>query len=153
LKHFIFKIFVSILLCAYPTIATPETVKLKHEVDCLTKAIYFEARGESIVGQIAVGLVTINRKNSSLFPSTICKVISQVKPVCQYSWYCKNKSILVPNNKESKIAKALAIDLLTYSREDFTLGALFFHSTKINPGWKNLEKTIDIGSHVFYRPL
>jgi spore germination cell wall hydrolase CwlJ-like protein len=130
-----------------------EVTNLQPEIECLTQTIYFESRGEPIAGQLAVGLVTINRKNSDLFPDTICGVIRQRTPVCQYSWYCDGKSDTVPANKEGKLARALAVGLLTSNVEDITKGALFFHADYINPGWTNLEKTIEIGAHVFYRRL
>jgi spore germination cell wall hydrolase CwlJ-like protein len=145
------------ILSASPSLArTDPSQEVKHndyEIACLTQVIYFESRGEPIAGQLAVGLVTINRKNSNLFPNTICEVTKQKTPVCQYSWYCDGKSDTVPNNKEGKLAKALATRLLTSEVEDITKGALFFHADYINPGWTNLEKTIEIGAHVFYRRI
>jgi spore germination cell wall hydrolase CwlJ-like protein len=120
------------------------------EIYCLAQVIYFEARGEPIKGQIAVAQVTINRKNSNLFPNTICKVVSQTKP-CQYSWYCDGKSDTLPNNKTAAQSKALAYTILTTHLVDVTHGALFFHASSINPRWRNLEKTVEIGAHIFYR--
>lgn len=150
-------IALSMILSASPSLARvdpgQEVTNLEPEIECLTQTIYFESRGEPIAGQLAVGLVTINRKNSNLFPDTICGVIRQRTPVCQYSWYCDGKSDVVPKNKEGKLARALAVGLLTSNVEDITEGALFFHADYINPGWNNLEKTIEIGAHVFYRRL
>ncbi len=150
-------IALSMILSASPSLArtdpSQEIKQFDYELECLTQAIYFESRGEPIAGQLAVGLVTINRKNSGLFPDTICEVTKQKTPVCQYSWYCDGKSDKVPNNKEGKLARALAIGLLTSEVEDITGGALFFHADYVNPGWTNLEKTIEIGAHVFYRRL
>lgn len=148
-------IALSMILSDSPSLAAikpTEDVKiLESEAYCLAKVIYFEARGEPIFGQIAVAQVTINRRDSNLFPRTICKVISQTTPVCQYSWYCDGKSDDLPSNKEARLALALAKGLLTQEVIDITQGALFFHSTSINPGWNNLEKTVEIGAHVFYR--
>lgn len=148
-------IALSMTLSANPSLAkvdpSQEIKHLESEIACLTQTIYFESRGEPIAGQLAVGLVTINRTNSNLFPDTVCGVIRQVTPVCQYSWYCDGKSDVVPNNKEGKLARAFAIGLLTSDVEDITGGALFFHADYVNPGWTNLEKTIEIGAHVFYR--
>lgn len=150
-------IALSMILSANPSLAKvdpgQEVTSLQPEIECLTQTIYFESRGEPIAGQLAVGLVTINRKNSDLFPDTICGVIKQRTPVCQYSWYCDGKSDTVPANKEGKLARALAVGLLTSNVEDITEGALFFHADYINPGWTNLERTIEIGAHVFYRRL
>lgn len=148
-------IALSMILSDSPSLAairpTQDTKIFEAESYCLAQVIYFEARGEPIYGQIAVAQVTINRRNSDLFPDTICKVISQTAPVCQYSWYCDSKSDNLPNNTEARLAVALAKGLLTQQVIDLTQGALFFHSTSINPGWHNLEKTVEIGAHVFYR--
>jgi spore germination cell wall hydrolase CwlJ-like protein len=122
----------------------------KKEAYCLAQVIYFEARGESVAGQIAVAQVTLNRKNSELFPNTICKVVSQKNP-CQYSWHCDGKSDKLPDSEEAHRAIALANKLLVTNPKDLTNGALFFHSVSINPRWNNLEKTVEIGAHVFYR--
>ncbi len=70
------------------------------EVDCLAEAIYFEARGEDIVGMIAVGQVIINRVNDERFDDTICGVVHAgyyyenypIRNQCQFSWYCDGKS-------------------------------------------------------------
>jgi spore germination cell wall hydrolase CwlJ-like protein len=121
------------------------------EIYCLAQVIYFEARGEKLKGQIAVAQVTINRKNSVLFPDTICEVVYQTKPVCQYSWYCNKDSNYLPHDKEAILAKSLARTLLKVDIEDPTYGALFFHASNINPKWNNLEKTVEIGAHIFYR--
>lgn len=122
----------------------------KNEAYCLAQVIYFEARGEPIAGQIAVAQVTINRRNSGIFPNTICGVVSQKGP-CQYSWYCDGKSDSLPTNAQAYRAQLLANIILINKPEDITGGALFFHSASINPGWYNLEKTVEIGAHVFYR--
>lgn len=148
-------IALSMTLSGYPSQAAidpKEDVKiLESETYCLAQVIYFEARGEPIFGQIAVAQVTINRRDSPLFPNSICAVITQTEPVCQYSWYCDDRADKLPNNYESRLALALAKGLLTRDVIDITHGALFFHATSINPGWSNLEKTVEIGAHVFYR--
>jgi N-acetylmuramoyl-L-alanine amidase len=123
----------------------------RSEAYCLAQVIYFEARGEPVEGQIAVAQVTLNRQASKLFPNTVCAVVYQTKPVCQYSWYCNSKSNNLPANKAASNAKALANKLLTNKLTDITRGALFFHASSINPRWHKLEKTVEIGNHIFYR--
>ena len=133
---------------------------IKHEVnkdfnrqlDCLTKNIYYEAATESYEGKLAVAQVTINRTNSSNFPSTVCEVVYQrTLSTCQFSWTClKNLAI---NNKyaweESEIVarKALTEPVLhdTIARTN----ALYYHAVYVNPGWKGRVIT-KIGNHVFY---
>ncbi len=43
----------------------------------LAKVIYAEARGESYIGQVAIGAVVLNRVEDSRFPNTIAGVIYQ----------------------------------------------------------------------------
>ena len=66
--------------------------KAKLQVECLAQNMYFESGHESEKGQIAVGMVTMNRVKSGEYPTTICGVVKQkVKSTCQFSWYCEGK--------------------------------------------------------------
>ena len=76
--------------------------KMNRELKCLSEALYFEARGEQIEGQIAVADVIINRKNSSQFPGTICGVVSEgahKRHACQFSYNCDGKLELIYDKK------------------------------------------------------
>ena len=78
------------------------------ELQCLSEAIYFEARGEPLIGQLAVGNVIMNRVSSPRFPNTICKVVHQgrkingqmVRNKCQFSYYCDGKTESLYNEHE-----------------------------------------------------
>ena len=69
---------------------------------CMAFNIYHEANNQSMLGQIAVGQVVMNRVEDSRFPDTVCEVVKQAvtykgtdKPVlhkCQFSWYCDGKN-------------------------------------------------------------
>lgn len=130
------------------------------EAHCLATNIYFEARGEPIKGQIAVALVTINRVNDGRFADTICEVVHQSKTdskgkpihgLCQFSWYCDNKSDKIPSGSpEARLALIIAIQTMLMPVEDITSGALYFHSNSKKPH-KNSENVVEIGNHVFYR--
>lgn len=72
-------------------IRTAEYKVERAEVECLAKTIYFESRGESIQGQMAVAWVTLNRVTSKKFPSTICGVVHQPY---QYSWVKQNNKVI-----------------------------------------------------------
>lgn len=117
------------------------------QIDCLAKAIYFEARGEDWDGMVAVAQVATNRLNSGKFPDTYCKVIHQKD---QFSW-TKNKPKV--NDKDSW-NQALAVAKVTYYvgfPKDITKGALYFHSGS-QPGWaKKFKKTITVNNHKFYK--
>jgi len=71
-------------------VSAPDPIALTStDVECLAKNIYFEARGENIKGQLAVGLVTINRMKDERWPDDVCGVVYQNK---QFSWYWDGKS-------------------------------------------------------------
>ena len=129
--------------------------KMNREIKCLSEALYFEARGEQIEGQIAVADVIINRKNSNRFPSTICGVVSEgshKKHACQFSYNCDGKLELIYDKKTySRIAK-LSSMILNGAFSDVTNGATFFHASEVSPSWsKKFRKTRKIGRHIFYR--
>lgn len=129
------------------------------EANCLATNIYFEARGETVKGQIAVAMVTINRVNDARFPDTICDVVhegkinSKGRPIhglCQFSWYCDNRSDKIPvDSAEARLAMAIAVTVMTTPLSDITSGALYFHSQKVKTH-KRSENIIEIGNHVFY---
>jgi len=156
----------SVILTSENAVEHPYTEYLA-EVNCLAKNIYFEARGESLRGQIAVAHVTMNRVNSDMFPDTVCGVVTQ-GPInqwvleqqnrevpllhkCQFSWYCDGKSDTPRNNTAWNQARQLAVNVLTDQVPDVTQGAKWFHHTSVDPGWNKLQPVTTIGHHVFYQ--
>lgn len=129
-------------------IVTPKQVSSNDYV-CMSKALYFEARGESTTGIIAVANVILNRKKNKKFPDDICNIVHQrTKYTCQFSWVCDNPKFdmsKVPNRVKVIAAKAIQGQL-----KDVTGGALFFHSLTMNP-WDNLRHTRTVGRHNFYK--
>ena len=127
---------------------------LEDEHHCLALALYWEARGESRRGMVAVGWTILNRTQSLHFPATPCGVIYQggEKPPCQFSWWCDGKRDR-PRDQDSWIqARVIAAELLVDPPPDPTGRALFYHSTKIGVPWKRKRiRTARIGSHIFYR--
>jgi spore germination cell wall hydrolase CwlJ-like protein len=92
-------------------------VKAKqNQVDCVAKAIYFEARGEPFEGQLAVANVINNRVKSSKFPNTHCGVVHQAKRIdgkivknkCAFSFYCDGKVEEIRDKKAYKLAENIA---------------------------------------------
>lgn len=136
------------------------------EINCLADNIYFEAGQEPFDGQLAVAYVTMNRLKSGEYPSSVCKIIQQKiagTGKCQFSWWCisslRNKSIQRKFNQTTynKI-RDLAMEVyMTYNvMNDITRGAMFFHASRIPQKrltwWiNNLEKTVIIGQHTFYK--
>lgn len=116
---------------------------------CLALNIYHEARGEPVKGQIAVGLVTMNRANWNV--EEICPVVYAPK---QFSWTSiKKPSEYHPpkHNKSWKKAQNLAERLIKGEMKDHTKGATHFHAQSVKPYWSSsFERTVVIGNHIFY---
>ena len=126
-----------------------------NEWECLTEALYFEARGETVKGQFAVAEVILNRVKSERFPGSTCGVINQgtgKKYQCQFTYTCdgQKETIHEPRAYErvSKVAR-LALD---GAAPKITKGATHYHTKAVNPRWSRVyTKTASIGTHIFYR--
>ncbi|ODS00722.1 hypothetical protein AUC68_14175 [Methyloceanibacter methanicus] len=127
----------------------------ERERHCLATAIYFEARGEPLKGQIAVSQVILNRVRSPKFPQTICGVVyqGQHRRGCQFSFTCDGHS----DNPRDKGQWAKAQDLA----KSFMAGehwlpevgySTFYHANYVRPRWARRMNRIDkIGRHIFYK--
>ena len=136
----------------------PPSFLIGEELDCLAKNIYFEAATEPDSGKLGVAYVTINRVKSKKYPDTICKVVYQGPKgnghwrLCQFSWYCDGRSDKIRSKKLFQKCKNIAILALYHQEEDITGGATHYHATYVKPWWaKKLEKTTQLGDHIFYR--
>ena len=131
---------------------------------CMAFNIYHEARNESMLGQIAVGQVVMNRVWDKRFPNTVCEVVTEAvtykgtnKPVlhkCQFSWYCDGAKDDV--NKDSKAWRySLEYASIVLSGRivlDVTEGATHYHATYVRPAWARTKtRTTRIDRHIFYR--
>lgn len=125
------------------------------ELYCLTEAIYFEARGESVDGQIAVGEVVLNRAKSPRYPDTVCGVILQGSAnlnACQFSYKCDGQPEIMDNRRARRRAHEIARLLMRNGQLPVTGKATHYHADYVSPRWaKALQKTAKIGSHIFYR--
>ena len=131
---------------------------------CMAFNIYHEANNQSMLGQIAVGQVVMNRVEDSRFPDTVCEVVKQAvtykgtnKPVihkCQFSWYCDGKKdtpVLKSDEwyNAKRYARMVLYGTITL---DFTEGATHYHATYVRPAWaKTKTRTTRIDRHIFYR--
>jgi spore germination cell wall hydrolase CwlJ-like protein len=119
-------------------------------LNCLAKNVYFEARNQSEMGQIAVARVTVNRATSGNYPTSICEVVYQH---CQFSWTCSNKSAIISDrdswNKSVRISRlVLAFD----SYRNIVKDATYYHTDKVHPIWSNqMVKVGRVDDHIFYR--
>ena len=118
---------------------------------CLALALYFEARSEPIIGQLAVAQVILNRVAASQWPDTICKVVWQPY---QFSWTHDGKSDIPKEKAAWKRSQMLTELVMTTSIYDFSEGSKWYHTIQIDPYWNaKLTPQITIGNHIFYTPL
>jgi len=122
---------------------------------CLTQALYFEARGESVKGQFAVAEVILNRVDSVRFPNSVCKVINQGtgrKFECQFTYTCDgNKETVNEKTAWESVAKVAKI-MVSGEPRRLTRGATHYHTTAVSPRWSRVfALTTTIGVHRFYR--
>ena len=122
---------------------------------CLAEALYFEARGESVRGQFAVGEVILNRVDNAGYPGSLCGVINQGtgrKFACQFSYTCDGNPTVVRDQVSWERVGKVARVLLDGTPRDLTNGATHFHTHAVNPSWsRRFTRTAEIGAHMFYR--
>lgn len=117
---------------------------------CLATAVYFEAMGETLQGQLAVANVVINRANSGEFPKSWCGVVKQRG---QFSFVRNGRFPKINVRGEEwqraqAIARIAAQDLTSALPDD----VLWYHADYVAPKWRtNLTKVQKIGAHIFYR--
>lgn len=122
--------------------------ELDSETRCLAGAVYFESKGESLAGQLAVARVVLARTKSGRFPSTICGVVYQPS---QFSFVRGGKMPHINTNSTHwKNAVAISRIALDGSWKSPVEGAMFFHARYVSPGWR-LKRMGTVDNHVFYR--
>ena len=120
------------------------------EEDCLANAVYFEARGESLEGQLAVAEVVLNRARSGRYPATWCGVVTQH---AQFS-FVRGGVIPAANRTSDAWRRAVAIARLAQQGANRMLASnvLWYHANYVSPSWgRRLARTSVIGAHIFYR--
>lgn len=122
--------------------------QLSNELQCLAGAIYFEAKGESLPGQLAVGRVIVARSKSGRFPGSYCGVVYQPS---QFS-FIRGRAMPAINTNSQYWRQAVAIAQIADSGSwrSPVEGALFFHAARVSPGWR-MSRMGRIDNHVFYR--
>ncbi len=122
---------------------------------CLTEALYFEARGESVKGQFAVAEVILNRVDRGEFPATVCGVVNQgtgKRWQCQFTYTCDGEKEIVSEPLSYERAGKIARLMLNGLERPLTRGATNYHTVAVNPRWaKAFPRTTTIGVHHFYR--
>ncbi len=130
-------------------------MNVKHDLDCLSLTVYFEARGESRKGQAAVAHVVMNRIADDRFPGRACAVVRQGGAEvenCQFSWWCDRRSDRPRHAAHWQLARDIARTVYWGLGDDPTAGALWYHATRVKPIWRlKLGRGSTIGRHIFYR--
>ncbi len=119
------------------------------EQDCLANAVYFEARGESLEGQLAVAEVVLNRARSGRYPTTICAVVVQPAQVS----FVRRGVIPAADRGCEAWRRAVAIARIAQAGERRLLAhnVLWYHANYVSPSWgRRLERNTQIGLHIFY---
>lgn len=115
----------------------------REEVTCVALAIYFEAGGESVKGQQAVGNVVMNRTKSGRYPDTACGVLLQRG---QFAFIKGGRSPTPKANTLWESTIRMATTIVAGSMSDVSNGALSFCQRRLR------RNGLTIGGHVFYRP-
>ena len=119
-----------------------------HELRCLAMNIYFEARGESRRGQLAVAAVTLNRKRSPHYPDSICAVVWQSR---QFSWTNQSVWHRPRNDRAWRFAMKLANKVYHNKVKLPVVSATHFHARYVAPEWSTqMKRVARIGKHLFY---
>lgn len=138
----------------FPTGRHASAFEGKRDLECLTEAVYFEARGETPRGQAAVAQVVLNRVRNPYFPKTVCGVVFQgaSHPGCQFSFVCdgsrRHRLDMEAWTRARRVAeRALAgVSLPEIGR------ATHFHTVDVQPYWgPTMLRVAQVGLHIFYR--
>jgi spore germination cell wall hydrolase CwlJ-like protein len=124
---------------------------------CLADAVYFESRGETKRGQIAVAQVVMNRVFSGFYPNSVCGVVYQNahrKLACQFTFACDGIADVVKEPEMWKQATEIARDMLDGKLWLPEVGhSTHYHAYWVHPAWvREMNRKQKIGVHSFYRP-
>jgi spore germination cell wall hydrolase CwlJ-like protein len=135
----------------------PASAKSDSQQKCLAEAIYFEARGEPVRGQLAVAQVVINRLKNPAYPNTVCGVVYQNqrwRNRCQFSFACDGRPERITSTEAWATAQTLAHNVLHGKStwlEDVG-SSTHYHATYVRPRWaRYMKKMQKIGAHIFYK--
>ena len=141
-----------------PTAAAPFQLRgaldESRDMECLSQAVYYEARGETSAGQAAVAQVVLNRVRHPAFPKSVCAVVFQGARTssCQFSFACDGASHHPIENAAWRRAEQVAAKAIGGSVMSEVGNATHFHVAGLSTDWgPRLMKVAQIGSHIFYR--
>jgi hypothetical protein len=125
---------------------------------CLSNAIYFEARDQPYIGQVAVAQVVINRVFSGVYPHDVCGVIyqnAQRHLACQFTFACDGKRKTINEFGSWARARRIARETLDGQLYVQAVGtSTHYHATYVHPNWVHeMHRFAREGIHLFYRPI
>ncbi|MCS6987660.1 MAG: cell wall hydrolase [Sphingomonadaceae bacterium] len=115
--------------------------------ECLARAVYWEAKGEPLEGQLAVAEVILNRVERGRFGRSVCEVVTAPG---QFSFVERGRIPEPQDRRRFAQARAIAWIALAEAWPSVVGEATHFHALHVNPGWR-LTRVARIGNHVFYR--
>jgi len=134
---------------ATPTVVAPDPA----ELDCLTAAVYYEARGEAADGQAAVAQVVLNRVGQARFAKTVCGVVYQGAKThaCQFSFACHGRPSHVREAAAWTRSRAVAQRALSGYVMRTVGHATYFHVASLDLAQGSHEPSmVRLGHHIFY---
>lgn len=135
---------------------------MMYELLCIAMAVYWEARGEPVAGQIAVAQVVMNRVNDSRYPSDACSVVYDaqyypwrsdvpIRNQCQFSFFCDGKPDQPTDGQAWYLSQVIAQIAWEGGTLEAVNAATHYHEITVHPAWANDGKVVaTINNHVFY---
>jgi len=124
---------------------------------CLAQAVYFEARSQPLIEQVAVAQVVLNRVYSDRYPDKVCDVVYENHfpnklHKCQFSFMCDGMAENIEDADAWLVANQVASMVLQPSFPDLIEKATNYHADYVRPVWANkITKVAQVGRHIFYR--
>lgn len=126
------------------------------EMELFARTIYGEARGEGLIGMVAVAWAIMNRANSGRwYGGSLTQVI--LRPFQFSLWNhpdANYKATIAADENDPAYQKALSVaqSVIDGTISDPTKGATHYHTTDVKPDWVATgEVTARIGNHIFYK--
>jgi hypothetical protein len=142
------------VLTAAAPLKVADPAAMARDMECLTAAVYYEARGEPLQGQAAVAQVVLNRVHDAHFPKTVCGVVYQglASHACQFTFACDGSAERRREPRAWARANVVARDAMDGYVVPAVGGATHYHVADLGDVWRGqLVRVARIGQHVFYR--
>jgi spore germination cell wall hydrolase CwlJ-like protein len=140
-------------LLALSTTRSPDDAA--RAIECLTAAVYYEARSQNDDGQRAVAQVVLNRVRDRAFPDSVCGVVYQGstrRTGCQFSFTCDGSMAFRRDPASWSHARDIAVSALSGQVYAPVGSATFYHANYVLPWWaSSMDRIATVGAHIFYR--